>query len=133
MIKNSTAIAEVCAALKGGDRDQAISILKRDYPFAPGSITKRRYGPLMRSQPDSERDRLSDESKRWEGAYRLLRNSQTARRSFSPALPKTKSRSSEPAGKTDTVRLHLNHFVHEARSARNWGPLPPDLIEPLRS
>ena len=40
------AIAGVCAALKSGVRNQAISLLKRDYPFAPHLATKRQYGPL---------------------------------------------------------------------------------------
>lgn len=46
MAEKSLAIAEVCAALKGGVRNQAISLLKRDYPFAPNPATKRQYGPI---------------------------------------------------------------------------------------
>jgi len=46
MTEKSLAIAEVCAALKGGLRDQAISVLKRDYPLTPAPVTKRRYGPI---------------------------------------------------------------------------------------
>jgi hypothetical protein len=46
MVEKSIAVVEACAALKGGVRDQAISLLKRDYPFASHPITKRQYGPL---------------------------------------------------------------------------------------
>jgi hypothetical protein len=46
MPEKSVAIAEICAALTNGVRDQAVSSLKRDYPFAPHLITKRQYGPL---------------------------------------------------------------------------------------
>lgn len=46
MAEKSIAIAEACAVLKSGARDQAISLLKRDYPFAPHPVTKRQYGPL---------------------------------------------------------------------------------------
>jgi len=31
---------------KNGSRDQALTVLKRDYPFAPSPITKRKYGLL---------------------------------------------------------------------------------------
>src|ERR1700675_4899197 len=46
MVEKSIAVVEACAALKGGVRDQAISLLKRDYPFTSHPITKRQYGPL---------------------------------------------------------------------------------------
>ena len=46
MAEKSIAIAKACAALKSGVRDQAISLLKRDYPFAPHPVTKRQHGPL---------------------------------------------------------------------------------------
>jgi hypothetical protein len=46
MVEKSIAIAEACAALKRGVRDQAISVLKRDYPFAPNPVTKRQYRPI---------------------------------------------------------------------------------------
>ena len=46
MPEKSDAIAEICAALTNSVRDQAVSLLKRDYPFAPHPITKRQYGPL---------------------------------------------------------------------------------------
>ena len=37
-------IAAVCEALTSNATDAAVSILKRDYPFAPESIIKRQYG-----------------------------------------------------------------------------------------
>jgi hypothetical protein len=46
MAEKSITIADACAALNSGVRDQAISLLKRDYPFAPDPVTKRQYGPL---------------------------------------------------------------------------------------
>jgi hypothetical protein len=46
MLQKNLAIAEVCGALKNGSRDQAITVLKRDYPFAPSPTTKRKYGSL---------------------------------------------------------------------------------------
>lgn len=46
MADKSSAIAGVCSALKGGVLNQAISLLKLDYPFAPHPTTKRQYGPL---------------------------------------------------------------------------------------
>jgi hypothetical protein len=46
MAEKSIAIADACAALNSGVRDRAISLLKRDYPFAPDPVTKRQYGPL---------------------------------------------------------------------------------------
>jgi hypothetical protein len=46
MADRITVIAEVCAALREGFRDQAISLVKRDYPFAPESRVRRRYTPL---------------------------------------------------------------------------------------
>lgn len=39
-------ISAVCQALREGTPDVAVSLLKRDYPFAPDPITKRQYGPL---------------------------------------------------------------------------------------
>jgi hypothetical protein len=39
--EKSIAIAEACAALKSGARDQAISLLKHDYPFVPRPTVKR--------------------------------------------------------------------------------------------
>lgn len=47
MVEKSFAIAEACAALKSGLREQAISLLRRDYPFAPHPVTKRQCGPLQ--------------------------------------------------------------------------------------
>jgi hypothetical protein len=46
MRQKSFAIAEVCTALKNGSRNQAVTVLRRDYPFAPNPITKRKYGLL---------------------------------------------------------------------------------------
>ena len=40
------AIAEVCRAVAGNALDEAASLLRRDYPFAPDAITKRSYGPV---------------------------------------------------------------------------------------
>jgi hypothetical protein len=39
-------IAAVCAALTHGDSSSAESILRRDYPFAPELVTKRRFRQL---------------------------------------------------------------------------------------
>ncbi|HWZ30386.1 MAG TPA: HNH endonuclease [Bryobacteraceae bacterium] len=46
MGEKSIAIAEACAALRNGVPDQAISLLKRDYPFAARPVTMREYGPV---------------------------------------------------------------------------------------
>lgn len=46
MTGKSVAIAELCAALRAGARERAVSLLKRDYPFAPEPIVKRQYGPV---------------------------------------------------------------------------------------
>ena len=46
MAEKSGVIVEACAALKSGGRDNAISLLKRDYPFVPQPATKRQYGPV---------------------------------------------------------------------------------------
>jgi hypothetical protein len=46
MTDKSIVIAQACASLKSGARDQAIGLLRRDYPFAPDPVTKRQYGPL---------------------------------------------------------------------------------------
>lgn len=39
-------IAAVCQAIARQDSAEAASILKHEYPFAPDTVTKRRYGPL---------------------------------------------------------------------------------------
>lgn len=46
MPQRSDAIAEVCRALASEDRERALSLLLRDYPFAPEAVTQRNYGPL---------------------------------------------------------------------------------------
>ena len=46
MAEKSTVIAAVCGALSDGSCDVASSLLRRDYPFAPELITKRRYGAI---------------------------------------------------------------------------------------
>ena len=45
MEDHALTIARVCDALSGGDEDAAFGIIQRDYPFAPVTATKRRYGP----------------------------------------------------------------------------------------
>jgi hypothetical protein len=49
-VEKSTAVAEVCAALRSGAPDHAITVLKRDYPFAPNPMTKRKYTVLQATQ-----------------------------------------------------------------------------------
>ena len=39
-------IANVCRAVADDALDEAASLLRRDYPFAPEAVTKRRYGPV---------------------------------------------------------------------------------------
>jgi hypothetical protein len=46
MTAKSATIAAVCSAVRKGDYDQATSLLKRDYPFAPDPITLREYGAV---------------------------------------------------------------------------------------
>jgi hypothetical protein len=46
MAEKSTVLAEVCRALSEGAGDEAASIAKRDYPFAPELVTNRKYGPV---------------------------------------------------------------------------------------
>ena len=40
------AISAVCTKLAADSLDDAASILRRDFPFAPEPITRRQYGPL---------------------------------------------------------------------------------------
>jgi HNH endonuclease len=42
----STTIGAVCSAIGKGDYDQATSLLKRDYPFAPDPVSLRQYGAI---------------------------------------------------------------------------------------
>ena len=44
MRDKSVVLADVCHAIAGDALDEAASIAKRDYPFAPEAITKRSYG-----------------------------------------------------------------------------------------
>jgi hypothetical protein len=46
MSDKSLVIAKVCQVLTEGPFEEAISIAKRDYPFAPEPTTKRNYGPV---------------------------------------------------------------------------------------
>ena len=46
MAEKSSVIVAVCRALAEGACEEAVSVAKRDYPFAPESITKRHYGPV---------------------------------------------------------------------------------------
>jgi hypothetical protein len=46
MIEKGDVISRICRALTAGAADEAASIAKRDYPFAPEVITKRTYGSL---------------------------------------------------------------------------------------
>jgi hypothetical protein len=46
MVEKSAVIAEICRALTEGAVEEAIGHAKRDYPFAPEPITKRKYGPV---------------------------------------------------------------------------------------
>jgi hypothetical protein len=46
MPEKSAVIADVCRALAEGGVEEAVSIAKRDYPFAPEPIIKRNYGPI---------------------------------------------------------------------------------------
>ena len=41
--EKGSVIAAVCRALADGATDQAVSILQRDYPFAPQPVTRRRF------------------------------------------------------------------------------------------
>ena len=45
-MEKSEVLTAVCAALARGAATDAASLLRRDYPFAPESVTERRYGPL---------------------------------------------------------------------------------------
>ena len=46
MPEKTDALAAVCRRLSEGALDDAASLLRRDYPFAPEPITRRQYGPL---------------------------------------------------------------------------------------
>lgn len=46
MREKSAVLADVCRAIAANAVDEAVSIAKRDYPFAPEQITKRSYGPV---------------------------------------------------------------------------------------
>ena len=46
MTAKSDALAAVCSRLANGKLDEAASLLRRDYPFAPEPITRSQYGPL---------------------------------------------------------------------------------------
>lgn len=45
-MEKSDVIASVCSALSDGSKDNAVTILREHYPFAPQEITKRRYGAV---------------------------------------------------------------------------------------
>jgi hypothetical protein len=47
VVEKSKVIAEVCSALTSGAPDRAVSLAKRDYPFASEPIVKRKYGQLQ--------------------------------------------------------------------------------------
>lgn len=46
MAEKISTIADVCDAISSGALEAATSILKRDYPFAPQPMSKRRYGAV---------------------------------------------------------------------------------------
>lgn len=46
MPTRTDALANVCRRLADGALEEAASLLRRDYPFAPEPITPRQYGPL---------------------------------------------------------------------------------------
>jgi 5-methylcytosine-specific restriction endonuclease McrA len=46
MREKSEVLADVCRAIAGSALEEAVSIAKRDYPFAPVPIITRSYGPV---------------------------------------------------------------------------------------
>ena len=64
MHEKSAALALVCHAVSAESLPDAVSILKRDYPFAPAPVTKRQYGALESTRVfvrDGFRDRYTGE------------------------------------------------------------------------
>ena len=45
-MERSEVLAAVCHALTENAPVEAAGLLRRDYPFAPDPVTKRRYGPV---------------------------------------------------------------------------------------
>ena len=45
MIEPAAVLSAVCQAISSDGRDEAAAILRRDYPFTPMAVIKRRYGP----------------------------------------------------------------------------------------
>lgn len=75
MTDKAEAIASVCALLSNGDGGAASSLLKRDYPFAPDSITKRQYGAVESTRifvRDGFRDRYTGERLIFPPVFRVL-------------------------------------------------------------
>lgn len=50
MPDKSLVLAQICRSLDLNAIHEAVSVAKRDYPFAPEPITKRKYGPLESTQ-----------------------------------------------------------------------------------
>jgi hypothetical protein len=75
MTEKSQVIASVCTALNGRLKDQAISLLKRDYPFAPDPVTKRQYGPFESTRVfvrDGFTDRYTGDRLKFPPVLRLI-------------------------------------------------------------
>jgi hypothetical protein len=71
----SQAIADVCRALANNALDEAESVLRRDYPFAPEAVTKRKYGPVESTRVfvrDGFRDRYTGDRLVFPPVLRLL-------------------------------------------------------------
>ena len=74
-MERTATIAAVCSALAAGAPDDAKSVLKRDYPFAPEQITSRKYGPLESTRVfirDGFRDRYTGERLVFPPVFRAL-------------------------------------------------------------
>ncbi len=87
MAEKSSVIAAVCRALAEGAADEAVSIAKRDYPFAPESITKRQYGPVESTRlfvRDGFADRYTGERLIFPPVLRILSGALPAQFPFHP-------------------------------------------------
>ncbi len=61
-MERAEVVGEVCRAISKNANDEAASLLRRDYPFVPAAVTKRKYGPIQSTKVfvrDGFRDRYT--------------------------------------------------------------------------
>lgn len=122
MTEKSAAIAAVCSALAEEALDRAVSMLTRDYPFAPEPATQRRYGPVESTRVfvrDGFVDRYTGERLIFLPVLRMI---SAALPSEFPYHPNWKTEATHPA--YWEVGTTIDHLVPVTRGGRddetNW-------------